>query len=73
MKETLKNAVENDMQLSFFKLDDPLLEDIKEEISTLSRLGTLLKAILFPASFIQKSYFKKVAFFVLFLLIKKKS
>ena len=38
-----------------------MLEDIKEEISTLSRLGTLLKAILFPASFIQKSYFKKVS------------
>jgi len=34
IKETLKNASENDMQLSFFKLDDPLLEDLKEEILT---------------------------------------
>jgi len=38
-----------------------MLEDIREEISTISRLGTLLKAILFPASVIQKSYFKEVA------------
>jgi len=34
VKETLKSAAENDLQLSFFKLDDPLLEDIKEEILT---------------------------------------
>ena len=34
VKKTLKNASENDMQLSFFKLDDPLLEEIKEEILT---------------------------------------
>jgi len=32
VKETLKNATENELQLSFFNLDDPLLEDIKEEI-----------------------------------------
>ncbi|MFD1293094.1 DNA mismatch repair protein MutS [Lutibacter holmesii] len=32
VKETLKNAQEEEMQLSFFNLDDPLLEDIKEEI-----------------------------------------
>ena len=32
LKETLKNAQEEEMQLSFFQLDDPLLEDIKEEI-----------------------------------------
>ena len=38
-----------------------MLEDIREEISTISRLGTLLKAILFPASVIQKAYFKEVA------------
>ncbi len=38
-----------------------MLEDIREEISTISRLGTLLKAILFPVSVIQKSYFKEVA------------
>ena len=36
VKETLKNAAENDMQLSFFKLDDPLLEDLKEEILTIN-------------------------------------
>lgn len=34
VKETLKNTSEEEMQLSFFKLDDPLLEDIKEEILT---------------------------------------
>lgn len=32
VKETLKSAAENELQLSFFNLDDPLLEDIKEEI-----------------------------------------
>ncbi|UMB59667.1 DNA mismatch repair protein MutS [Lutibacter sp. A80] len=32
VKETLKNTQEEEMQLSFFQLDDPLLEDIKEEI-----------------------------------------
>ena len=34
MQEKLKNAADNDMQLSFFNLDDPLLEQIKEEILT---------------------------------------
>jgi len=48
VKETLKNASENDMQLSFFKLDDPLLEDIKEEIlstniDTLTPIEALMK------------------------------
>ena len=38
-----------------------MLEDIKEEISTLSRIGTLLKAIFLPASVLQKSYFKNVS------------
>jgi len=38
-----------------------MLEDIREEISTLSRIGTLLKAILLPTSMIQKSYFKDVS------------
>ena len=38
-----------------------MLEDIREEISTLARIGTLLKAIILPASFIQKSYFKTVS------------
>jgi len=34
VKEKLNHAAKEDMQLSFFKLDDPLLEDIKEEILT---------------------------------------
>ena len=38
-----------------------MLEDIREEISTLSRISTLLKAILLPTSMIQKSYFKDVS------------
>lgn len=38
-----------------------MLEDIKEEISTLSRISTLLKAIFLPASMIQKKYFKDVS------------
>ena len=38
-----------------------MLEDIREEISTLSRIGTLLKAILLPVSLIQKNYFKEVS------------
>ncbi len=32
VKDTLKNVQQEDMQLSFFQLDDPLLEDIREEI-----------------------------------------
>jgi DNA mismatch repair protein MutS len=48
IKETLKNSSEADMQLSFFKLDDPLLEDIKEEIlstniDTLTPIEALMK------------------------------
>ena len=48
IKDTLKNAAENDLQLSFFKLDDPLLEDIKEEIlstniDTLTPIEALMK------------------------------
>ena len=34
VKETLKNVQQEEMQLSFFQLDDPLLENIKEEILT---------------------------------------
>ena len=37
-----------------------MLEDIKEEISTLARLGTLLIAILMPIGSIRKRYFKEV-------------
>jgi len=48
IKETLKNAQEEEMQLSFFQLDDPLLEDIKEEIlstniDTLTPIEALMK------------------------------
>ena len=32
IKEKLKTAATEDVQLSFFKLDDPLLEEIKEEL-----------------------------------------
>ncbi len=34
MQEKLKHASQEDLQLSFFKLDDPLLEEIKDEILT---------------------------------------
>ena len=40
VKETLKNVHHEDMQLSFFQLDDPLLEDLREEILT-TNLDTL--------------------------------
>ena len=48
VKETLKNAQEEEMQLSFFQLDDPLLENIKEEIlatniDTLTPIEALMK------------------------------
>ena len=48
VKETLKQTTEKDVQLSFFKLDDPLLEDIKEEIlatniDTLTPIEALMK------------------------------
>ncbi|MCK0130411.1 DNA mismatch repair protein MutS [Flavobacteriaceae bacterium F08102] len=34
VKDSVKKGIEEDVQLSFFQLDDPLLEDIKEEILT---------------------------------------
>ena len=48
VKETLKNVADKELQLSFFKLDDPLLEDIKEEIlstniDTLTPIEALMK------------------------------
>jgi len=48
IKNKLKNAIDEDVQLSFFKLDDPLLEDIKEEIlavniDTLTPIEALMK------------------------------
>ena len=46
--ETLKQAADEEMQLSFFNLDDPLLEEIKEEIlhidiDTLTPVEALMK------------------------------
>jgi acyl-[acyl-carrier-protein]-phospholipid O-acyltransferase/long-chain-fatty-acid--[acyl-carrier-protein] ligase len=54
---------ERGMDLESFFHDSKLLmlEDIREEISTLSRISTLLKAILFPVRMIRKSYFKEVS------------
>jgi DNA mismatch repair protein MutS len=48
LKDSLKKASQEEMQLSFFKLDDPLLEDIKEEIlstniDTLTPIEALMK------------------------------
>ena len=48
VKETLKQAGHEEMQLSFFQLDDPLLEDIREEIlatniDTLTPIEALMK------------------------------
>jgi DNA mismatch repair protein MutS len=48
IKETLKKTSEKELQLSFFQLDDPLLEDIKEEIlstniDTLTPIEALMK------------------------------
>ena len=48
IKEVLKQTQEEEMQLSFFQLDDPLLENIKEEIlatniDTLTPIEALMK------------------------------
>jgi len=48
IQEKLKNASQTDMQLSFINLDDPLLEEIKEEIlstniDTLTPIEALMK------------------------------
>ena len=48
VKEVLKNAQNEEMQLSFFQLDDPLLENIREEIlatniDTLTPIEALMK------------------------------
>jgi len=48
IKNKLKQAQEEDVQLSFFKLDDPLLEEVKEEIlstniDTLTPIEALMK------------------------------
>lgn len=46
--EVLRNSVEMDMQLSFFNLDDPILQELKEEllhidIDTLTPVEALMK------------------------------
>lgn len=48
VEQTLKNTQYDDLQLSFFQLDDPLLEDIREEIlstniDTLTPIEALMK------------------------------
>ena len=48
VKETLKGMQQDDMQLSFFQLDDPLLEDLRDEIlstnlDTLTPIEALMK------------------------------
>ncbi|CAM1341308.1 DNA mismatch repair protein MutS [Tenacibaculum amylolyticum] len=48
VEETLKDVQHNDMQMSFFQLDDPLLEDLREEIlatniDTLTPIEALMK------------------------------
>ncbi|MGB0891158.1 MAG: DNA mismatch repair protein MutS [Flavobacteriaceae bacterium] len=48
VKETLKQAGHEEIQLSFFQLDDPLLEDLREEIlatniDTLTPIEALMK------------------------------
>jgi acyl-[acyl-carrier-protein]-phospholipid O-acyltransferase / long-chain-fatty-acid--[acyl-carrier-protein] ligase len=62
-RKFLDKMLERGIDLASYFPDSKLLmlEDIKEEISTLSRIVTLLKAIILPASVIQKSYFKDVS------------
>ena len=62
-RKFLDKMFERGMDLESYFPDSKLLmlEDIREEISTLSRIVTLLKAILLPASMIKKSYFKEVS------------
>ena len=48
VKEVLKQSQHQEMQLSFFQLDDPLLENIREEIlatniDTLTPIEALMK------------------------------
>jgi acyl-[acyl-carrier-protein]-phospholipid O-acyltransferase / long-chain-fatty-acid--[acyl-carrier-protein] ligase len=62
-RKFLEKMLERGIDLESFFPDSKLLmlEDIKEEISTFSRIVTLLKSIILPASMIQKSYFKNVS------------
>jgi len=62
-RKFLDKMLERGMDLESFFPGSKLLmlEDIREEISTISRIVTLLKVILLPASLIQKSYFRDVS------------
>ncbi len=62
-RKFLDKMAEKGMNLESFFPNSKLLmlEDIKEEISTLTRLVTLLKAILMPTNLIRKIYFKEVS------------
>lgn len=62
-RKFLDKMLERGLNLASFFPNSKLLmlEDIREEISTLSRILTLFKTILFTASFIQKRYFKDVS------------
>ena len=62
-RKFLDKMLERGMDFETYFPDSKLLmlEDIREEISTLSRISTLLKAILLPTNMIQKSYFKDVS------------
>jgi len=62
-RKFLDKMLERGMDLESFFPESKLLmlEDIREEISTISRIGTLIKAIILPASMLRKSYFKEVS------------
>jgi len=62
-RKFLDKMLERGMDLGSFFPESKLLmlEDIREEISTISRIGTLLKAIILPESMLRKSYFKEVS------------
>ena len=62
-RKFLDKMAERGINLESFFPDSKLhmLEDIREEISTLNRLTTLLKAIVMPTNLIRKTYFKEVS------------
>ena len=62
-RKFLDKMLERGMDLASFFPESKLLmlEDIREEISSISRIGTLLKAIILPESMLRKSYFKEVS------------
>ena len=62
-RKFLDKMLERGMDLESFFPNSKLLmlEDIREEISTLTRIGMLLKAILLPVNILRKSYFNEVS------------